>query len=420
VPVDAPPRLEITPFPTATAGAVLIGELLPPDTVFVPEALSLPTAVSIGAQATAAPNFATCPPRSDAAALEASAPRSAGVILEEAVRYLAAGGDAGTLLDTLRRVWRVIPADAPARADIDYTGEGVSEVLLPIAAPDGSALLAVLGCRDGTVAVLLEVASDTAETPRVLAFADVNRDRRNDLLYSALTCPEQRANDSECDYLTQLVTWSAQRSRFVELMPPNVVSASPPTASDFDNDEVVEVIVRQERRGTAQTGPLRTGTTVYDWNGTQYVPSIVELDAPRFKIQVLHEGDKALLRGDTASAKSIYQTALTDTSLRFWFNDEPDVLQSYAFYRLLQTQVLTLDPNQTSTYAEIGRTYPQGGPVYAELARVFYESFTTQANVGSACAAVGAIIAQRPEALAQLNRYGTRNPTYTATDLCPF
>lgn len=418
--VEAPPRLEITPFPTATPGQVVFGELLPPDTVFIPQD-SIPTPVSIGVIPTAAPDFGQCPARSDVV-LEQSPPQSVEVIIEEATRYLAAGGDVGTLLETLRETWRVIPDDAPARGDIDYTGEGISDILLPLSAPDGTAALVVLGCRAGSAAVLYEVMSDTAVPPTVLAFADVNRDRRNDVLYAAPVCPDERESDADCDYQTQLVTWSAQRSRFVELLPPGVFSASLPTASDFDGDEVTELSVRLERRGTAETGPLRTGTNVYDWNGSQYVLSIVELDAPRFKIQVLHEGDKALLRGDTASAKSIYQTAINDSDLRFWFDDEPDLLQSYAFYRLLLTQVLTLDAAQTATIAEIQRIYPDPNtaPVYAALAYTFYETFTNQANVGSACAAVGAIIASRPEAVEQLNRYGSRNPSYTQADLCPF
>lgn len=421
LPIDAPPRLEITPFPTTTPGRVINGELLSPGSVFIPPDAANPTPVSIGVVPTAAPDFGLCPPRSDAT-LEASAPQSAEVIIEEAARYLAAGGDPGTLLETLRQTWRVIPQDAIARADIDYTGEGISDVLLPISAPDGSAALVILGCRAGSAAVLYEARSDTSVPPTVLAFADVNRDRRNDVLYTALVCPDERESDAECDYQTQLVTWSAQRSRFVELLPPGVFSANPPTVNDFDGDEVSEVIVRLERRGTAQTGPLRTGTNVYDWNGSQYVLSIVELDAPRFKIQVLHEGDKALLRGDTVSAKSIYQTALNDLDLRFWFDDEPDPLKSYTFYRLLQTQILTLDVAQTTTIAEIQRLYPDinTAPVYAVMAQTFYETFTNQANVGSACAAVGAIVTARPESLTQLNRYGSRNPAYTETDLCPF
>jgi hypothetical protein len=41
-------------------------------------------------------------------------------------------------------------------------------------------------------------------------------------------------------------------------------------------------------------------------------------------------------------------------------------------------------------------------------------------NLHSACLEVQDIITARQEALTLLNRYGSRSPTYTATDVCPF
>jgi hypothetical protein len=181
-------------------------------------------------------------------------------------------------------------------------------------------------------------------------------------------------------------------------------------------------VVRLENRGTAETGPLRTGTNVYDWNGSQYVMSIVELEPPRFMIQVLHEGDRALLRGDYPTAETIYREAIDNDELRYWFDDEPDLLNSYAHYRLLQAQVLMASVGQTTTVSEINRIYPDpaASPVYAQMARAFIETFQSESDVSSACDAVETIIAAQPQAVEQLNRYGSRSPSYTAQDLCPF
>jgi hypothetical protein len=161
---------------------------------------------------------------------------------------------------------------------------------------------------------------------------------------------------------------------------------------------------------------------VYDWNGNQYVLSIVELEPPRFMIQVLHEGDRALLRGDYPAAEAVYREAIDNDELRYWFDDEPDLLQSYAHYRLLQAQVVTASIGQTTTIAEINRIYPDpaASPVYAQMARLFLETFQATADVHSACVAVETIIAAQPQAVDQMNRYGSRSPTYTAQDLCPF
>ena len=421
-PTPPPVREAITPFPSATPGRVAYGELLPSGSTLLSQpGLSAPsTVVAIAPPTTPTPDFSSCPPANPDAVLEASPPDNALVLVEEAVRYLNAGGSGQILIDTLRGSWNVIPDDAIARADIDYTGEGVADVLFPYVGRDNVAGLVIIACRAGANDIVFEAVSDTAVPPVVLAFLDLNHDRRNDVLYSV---PECDPDDPEaCQLLTQMVTFSPARSRFVELMPSNVTSDSLPQVLDFDNDEVSEVVIKLESRGTAATGPLRTGTNVYDWNGSQYVLSIVELEPPRFKIQVLHEGDRSLLRGEYALAETIYRAAIDNTDLRFWFNDEPDILQSYALFRLLQAQVLTAGIGQTSTIAEIQRIYPDPAsrPVYADMAVLFLETFQSTADVHSACVAVETIIAARTEAVDQLNRYGSRSPSYTAQDLCPF
>jgi hypothetical protein len=72
--------------------------------------------------------------------------------------------------------------------------------------------------------------------------------------------------------------------------------------------------------------------------------------------------------------------------------------------------------------ARLLQTYPDltTAPVYAEMALRYWSAFQASNNLASACAEVQAIIAARPEALALLNRYGTRSPVVTAAQVCPF
>jgi hypothetical protein len=73
-------------------------------------------------------------------------------------------------------------------------------------------------------------------------------------------------------------------------------------------------------------------------------------------------------------------------------------------------------------------TYPQTAedgsqleiPVYAEMAYAFWQALEETQNLNSGCLAVQEVMERRPEALNLLNRYGSRNPTYVTTDLCPF
>lgn len=419
----APTRLEITPFPTTTPGSVVLGELLPPASLLLnQDGLSIPsTPAVISAGMTATPDFSACPPPDSTVRLEDTPPDNAVVLVEEISRFLNQGGDPRVLIDTLQGRWGVIPPDAIARADFDYTGEGVADVLLPYLARDGRAGLLVMACRISRFEILLEADAD-GEAPTILAYGDVNRDRRNDVMFAFRDCSQTPLTPEVCPYRTRLVTYSPGRARFVDLLPSNVVSVNPPRVIDFDTDEVSELVVALESRGSAETGPLRTGSNIYDWNGSEYVLSIVELDPPAFKIQVLQEGDKTLLRGDLPGALGIYQTALSDTNLRFWFNDEPDLLQSYTLFRLLQTQIALADPGFIATESTINSTYPDpaAAPIYAQMARAFLEAYQTTADIHSACGSVASIIASRPEAVTQLNRYGSRSPSYTAPDLCPF
>ncbi len=59
-------------------------------------------------------------------------------------------------------------------------------------------------------------------------------------------------------------------------------------------------------------------------------------------------------------------------------------------------------------------------PPYAQMALEFWNAFQITNNLHSACLKAQEVILARPEALSLLNRYGSRSPTYTATDLCPF
>ena len=115
--------------------------------------------------------------------------------------------------------------------------------------------------------------------------------------------------------------------------------------------------------------------------------SIIQLDPPRFKIQVLQEADRAFQRLDTEQAISLYQLAQSDTSLRYWFNDEPDILNAYAFYRLVLMLAYTENDDLLPTYQAALQAFPDptAAPVYVELLNTFWNGFQVTHNLHSAC-----------------------------------
>jgi len=153
------------------------------------------------------------------------------------------------------------------------------------------------------------------------------------------------------------------------------------------------------------------------------VLSIIQLDPPRFLIQVLQQADKAFEQLNTDEAISLYELSVrSNNSLRFWYDDEPTILNSYGLYRLLLAYAYVEDERRLDTYQTIVQTFPDPAtaPVYVSMSAAFWDALQVTNNLHSACVDVQNIIQARPEALALLNRYGSRSPTYTAQDLCPF
>jgi hypothetical protein len=147
------------------------------------------------------------------------------------------------------------------------------------------------------------------------------------------------------------------------------------------------------------------------------------LNPPRFRIQVIHQADAAFEAGDIEEAIALYDLALNSPSLEPWRGgDEEAVLQTYTLYRLLLAYAFTQDARLVPTVQNILASYPDAAasPVYIELAVTFWNAYQVTNNLNAGCLNVQNVIAARPEAVELLNRYGSRSPTYTADDLCPF
>jgi hypothetical protein len=421
----APPRLAITPFPTQTPGRVIQGLLPPVDAVSQNPGLSNPaTAAAVVAQPTPTPDLTSCPPLSTDAEMESTPPLNAQIVTEEIIRYLNAGGDAQTLGRVLREDWGLIGEEGSYRSDLDLTGENTPEILVSFTTPEGGSALLIAGCREGLYQPFYQVQANGPQPPQFITIGDMNNSGNNELLFSTQECPDREAafDPDDCRYRTRLLSWQPSSVRFVDLLIGDVISVSLPTITDFDNDQVTEIIIRLEDAGTVETGPLRTGTHVYDWNGEAYVLSIVEIEPPRFKIQVIHEADRAFSRREMDQAMQLYDMSLSNNALRYWFNDEVELVRSYSLYRMMLAQVVAQRPTYAETYQMLLIQYPDAAlrPVYAEMAQVFYDTFIVSADVSEACAAVQQVIAARPEAVTRLNRYGSFSPTYTAEELCPY
>lgn len=410
----------VIPFPTVTPGRLVHGILSPvnaPPADAGGQQLANPaTAVALANLPTPTPNYAACPASGspDWPQLPSTGPESIAAI----TRFVSDGGSPAALNDHLRDDWNSLGETGTVRADSDFIGSGAAQLVITYQAPGDGGTLLILACANGRYAPLYQAITGTM--PQLINMGDMNADGKADLLYSSQQCSADNAED--CVYRTLLLSWSGEEGRFVNLLNTTINSLEAPSASDTDDDRVLEVVVRLTDDGNRATGPLRTGLNVYDWNGQYYTLSIVQLDPPRFVIQVIHEADRAFERSETEQAMSLFNLALNDTTLRYWFNDEPDILKTYSLYRRLLLDAYT-DQQQAAldTLQQAITAYPiPDTPVYRALIDAFWNGWQTTNNLHSACQQVQAIISARPEALDLLNRYGSRSPVYTASDLCPF
>jgi hypothetical protein len=270
-------------------------------------------------------------------------------------------------------------------------------------------------CADGRQALRYQVNFAAAASAQLVFMGDITADGIAEALFSAQTCGDP------CTYQTQVVTWNRDLGRFTSLVGEAILSEQIPLLRDVDNDRVTELVIQQEDDGNAQTGPRRTGTFIYDWNGALYVPSIIELDPPRYAIQVIHEADRYFSAFDMRTAIPLYtQVLAANAGLRNWYNDDGEVLRTYAQYRLMLAYAYIEDPQGIVVYQDLTAPYPDpaAAPPFVAMGITFWATLQTSANLNTSCQEV--VCSAPPRALELLNRYGSESPTYTQTLLCPF
>lgn len=404
----------LIPFPTTTPGYTLYG-VLPTQSRQINSQATVAAVVAI--QATSTPDTSICPPISDLAELSNELPDD---LNEEILRYLAAGGNIDELESTMRDDWDVLPEDGFVRGDLDLTGEGTPEIMLGYISPDGGGTLTILGCQNRRYTQYYQLITDEAPVPELLSIGDINRNAYIDLMFIYQVC-----QDDDCRNATELITWQPELGRFVNLLNQPIFSYDEPQLSDIDSDQVSEIVIPLEYIGNITTGPLRTGVNIYDWDGSVYVLSIFELEPPAYQIQVIQEGDRRFRQGEYTQAVLLYQQALSDESLDNWLRNEEPILQSYTLYRLLLTRAANNNTEElAAVYQRITELFPieseTAPPIYVEMSRVFWDTFILDSSLNNACNAVQDFITLNGDALTLINRYGTRNLSYTANHLCPF
>lgn len=409
--VTLPPRVTVIPFPTATAGSAISG--------FLPTPPARSPNLANFASPTSTPLPQLCPLVYENVELgEKPASYSADAILE----YISAGGSIIGLETALRDDWGVFGETGFIRNDVDLTGGGQPDLIISYT-DEESAKLLIYGCDSRRYVEIYRAEEETRPAdqlpapPQLVSIQDINQNGSQDVVFAFRECDLDR-----CEYRTQAIAWVGNANRFVGLIARGILSDDLPVLIDVDDDQILEFRIHLTALGDINTGPLRTGSKVYDWNGAEYVLSVTQPDPMRYQIQVIHEADRYLGAGRLDDAVRLYQRAMTDDTLRIWLRTEADDLTAYVLFRLLITRSAQGQPDMSTVFERIAVDYPEGDiPVYATLGKLFWEQYSASMNVSYACSAVrSAVETTHRQALDLLNRYGDRNPTYLISDICPF
>lgn len=403
-----------------TPGSRISGVLPTPPPSFGDLLANPATAVAAANLPTATPNYGQCPPLDASVSLNNIVAFGTS-IPNSLVSYLNGGGAAAGIEQGLTAL-DMVTGFGIARANFDLTGEGTPEVVVSYSTQEAGGTLLVLNCESGRYALRYQSVLGN-NPPEILRVGDMNNDGRPDLLFATEDCSDV---DGLCQYHTTLITWDAGEGTFINLLNTSADGDIPAQFVDVDDDDVLEIITQQQGNGNSDTGPLRTGSQIYDWNGEGYVLSVTRPNPIRYTIQAVHEADRAFReeRMDDAAGLYLYVFEEGLDELAYWYGgDERDILSSYVLYRILLTFTFAENGDPLSAYAQTRENFLIDGdnaPVFARMSDIFWNAYQESNNLNVACQPVLEFLNTRPQALDLLNRYGTRNPTYTAQGLCPF
>jgi hypothetical protein len=343
-------------------------------------------------------------------------------------QFLSAGG-AVPFLDSILRTWGVVADEFGVVTDsYDLTQDGVYEVMVVIADPFNAGVspqpgqLFVFGCHEGGYRLLY--ASDYGPgfgMPSLLHVGDINANTSIELVFF-----QERCQSGSCVQAAQVLSWSEPNEGFITLNVDTVGSADGRfSIADLDGDNVQEITIQGGGMSSdVSAGPPRTSTTVWDWNGLNYVRAVSRLDPPIYRIHAVHDADRALEAGDGPEAIRLYREALDNPRLGTWnVPNEQSMLRAYALYRLMLAYAYADQPTAAlNTYTALVEENPQGYPshVYTLVGTAFWRTYQTTNNLHTACVEALESASANPQSVLFLNSYGPANRSYIVPDMCPF
>lgn len=304
------------------------------------------------------------------------------------------------------------------RTDVDDDGE--DEILAIVTDPAAEEFFNVPGefvIIDGqgndhqlTYRADVETATDLA----VFDIRDFNANGRTEVAFTTSSCGAHT-----CFTTIYVIEWDG--TAYQDLTGGGHEMAGPEISfENRDRDDALELLMHGGVIGSVGAGPPRPREEQYDWDGSLYVLTKTTWDESEFLYWKVIDANDALAAGGFQEAIQLYNEALTDETLQTWAREEErEELAAFSRYRLAVTFAALGDMDTAQLRVE-ELEQEQPDDIYAEVARLFFDTMTDTSDVAAACQAVNAFAADNPETTAVLDSYGYATPEFTADMVCPF
>jgi len=333
--------------------------------------------------------------------------------------FLSAGGLVAALDATLRR-WGAVNEQTGRVTARNLTGNGDLEVIVPLSDPTSTARprpgdLLIYRCLLGTMVPLYAASQNGGFDGYAIRLLKV--DELTGLPPAEVAFVASRCTARGCTDRLEMIGWDG--TAFVSRM--GEVLELPNATFTVERRRIVAEVGEWT---SADAGPQRPYTEIWEWNGRAFLPSQRIIEPPIYRIHAFHDGDAALRAGEYITATQLYQQVIEDEALQTWGTpEEPEILAALARFRLVQVRLLQGDRiGAEQLYYQLEATYPLNpvGKAIGRVAQTFWTAYSTSNNLTAACAAAASAVNANPAFLDFLNSYGRANPTYTPDDVCPF
>lgn len=247
----------------------------------------------------------------------------------------------------------------------------------------------------------------------VLMVEDITGDGLREITFVEETC-----GASTCTSSFHSLTPSGDGYRDIVVTPIDISTTTVIDVSDQTGDGLRDLGIEGGVVMSAAAGPPRVTRFIFSAaSGTMELVRSDQAASP-WLVWAIIDANVAFDGGDDATAITLYDRALTDSSLDEWVAGES--VELFALARLRRALALARSGENASAIAA-AQAAATGTGLIAELSLAFLSGFAGEANPTAGCAAFNsALVPRQTEWTAFWATFGTSVPAFPAGAICPF